>query len=34
MEVDGSAMTQQPIESTGSSFMGDVVVDANTTAFF
>eukprot|EP00434_Breviolum_minutum_P014516 symbB.v1.2.012801.t1/scaffold884.1/size313170/13 len=24
MEVDGSAMTQQPIESTGSSFMGDV----------
>lgn len=32
MEVDGSAMTQEPVASTGSSYMGEVVVNANTTA--
>lgn len=30
--VDGSPMTQEPMTSTGISFMGEVVVDANTTA--
>ena len=28
MKVDGSAMTQEPVSSTGSSYMGDVVVNA------
>lgn len=34
MTVDGSAMTQEPVTSTGSSYMGEVVVNANTTATF
>lgn len=32
LQVDGSAMTQEPVASTGSSYMGEVVVNANTTA--